>query len=44
MGRGLARYVAKRLGFAVLMLVGVSLILFTIPVAQAGAPDREVSR
>ncbi len=39
MGTGLARYVAKRLGFAVLMLVGVSLILFTIMRLAPGGPE-----
>ena len=39
MGTGLARYVAKRLGFAVLMLVGVSLILFTIMWLAPGGPE-----
>jgi len=37
--RGLARYVAKRLGFAVLMLVGVSLILFTLMRLAPGGPE-----
>jgi peptide/nickel transport system permease protein len=37
--RELARYVVKRLGFAVLMLVGVSLILFTLMRLAPGGPE-----
>jgi peptide/nickel transport system permease protein len=37
--RGLARYIAKRLGFAALMLVGVSLILFTLMRLAPGGPE-----
>ena len=36
---GLRAYVARRLGFAVLMLVGVSLILFTIMRLAPGGPE-----
>ncbi|HEV8307327.1 MAG TPA: ABC transporter permease [Methylomirabilota bacterium] len=39
MTRGLARYIAKRLGFAALMLVGVSLILFTLMRLAPGGPE-----
>ncbi len=39
MGAGLARYIVKRLGFAVLMLVGVSLLLFTIMRLAPGGPE-----
>ena len=39
MSRGLARYVAKRLGFAGLMLVGVSLILFALMRLAPGGPE-----
>ncbi len=39
MSRGLARYVVKRLGFAVLMLLGVSLILFTLMRLAPGGPE-----
>lgn len=39
MSTGLARYVAKRLGFAALMLVGVSLILFVIMRLAPGGPE-----
>jgi peptide/nickel transport system permease protein len=37
--RGLARYIAKRIGFALLMLVGVSLILFTLMWLAPGGPE-----
>jgi peptide/nickel transport system permease protein len=37
--RELARYIVKRLGFAVLMLVGVSLILFTLMRLAPGGPE-----
>jgi len=36
---GLPTYVAKRLGFAALMLVGVSIILFTIMRVAPGGPE-----
>ena len=36
---GLRTYVAKRIGFAVLMLVGVSMILFTIMRLAPGGPE-----
>jgi peptide/nickel transport system permease protein len=36
---GLRGYVARRLGFAVLMLIGVSLILFTIMRLAPGGPE-----
>ena len=36
---GLRTYVAKRIGFAVLMLVGVSIILFTIMRLAPGGPE-----
>jgi peptide/nickel transport system permease protein len=39
MSKGLARYIAQRLGFAVLMLVGVSLILFVIMRLAPGGPE-----
>lgn len=39
MSRGLARYIAKRLGFAALMLMGVSLILFTLMRLAPGGPE-----
>ena len=39
MSTGLARYIAKRLGFAVLMLIGVSLILFAIMRLAPGGPE-----
>ena len=39
MGTGLTRYLAKRLGFAVLMLIGVSLILFVIVRLAPGGPE-----
>jgi peptide/nickel transport system permease protein len=39
LSRELARYVVKRLGFAVLMLVGVSLILFTLMRLAPGGPE-----
>ena len=39
MGAGLAHYIVKRLGFAVLMLVGVSLLLFTIMRLAPGGPE-----
>jgi peptide/nickel transport system permease protein len=39
METALAQYVAKRLGFAVLMLVGVSLILFGIMRLAPGGPE-----
>lgn len=39
MGTGLARYIVKRLGFAVLMLGGVSLVLFVIMRLAPGGPE-----
>jgi peptide/nickel transport system permease protein len=39
LSRELARYVVKRLGFAALMLVGVSLILFTLMRLAPGGPE-----
>jgi peptide/nickel transport system permease protein len=39
MSRGLARYAAKRLGFAGLMLAGVSVILFTLMRLAPGGPE-----
>ena len=39
MTRGLARYAAKRLGFAALMLGGVSIILFTLMRLAPGGPE-----
>src|SRR5437667_9508209 len=39
MERGLRTYVLKRVGFAVLMLVGVSIILFTIMRLAPGGPE-----
>src|SRR5262249_56000989 len=39
MGRGLGRYVAKRLGFAALMLAGVSVILFMLMRLAPGGPE-----
>jgi peptide/nickel transport system permease protein len=36
---GLRTYVLKRVGFAVLMLVGVSIILFTIMRLAPGGPE-----
>jgi peptide/nickel transport system permease protein len=39
MSRGLAHYVAKRLGFAALMLVGVSLVLFALMRLAPGGPE-----
>jgi peptide/nickel transport system permease protein len=39
LSRELARYIVKRLGFAVLMLVGVSLILFTLMRLAPGGPE-----
>src|SRR5215472_2021663 len=36
---GFRTYVAKRIGFAVLMLVGVSIILFTIMRLAPGGPE-----
>jgi len=39
MGTGLARYIVKRLAFAVLMLFGVSLILFVIMRLAPGGPE-----
>jgi peptide/nickel transport system permease protein len=39
MSRGLASYVAKRLGFAGLMLAGVSVILFTLMRLAPGGPE-----
>jgi peptide/nickel transport system permease protein len=39
MSGGLARYVVKRVGFAVLMLAGVSLILFIIMRLAPGGPE-----
>jgi peptide/nickel transport system permease protein len=39
MNQGLARYIAKRLGFAGLMLVGVSVILFTLMRLAPGGPE-----
>jgi peptide/nickel transport system permease protein len=39
MSRGLARYVLKRLGFAGLMLAGVSVILFTLMRLAPGGPE-----
>ena len=38
MTRGLARYAAKRLGFAALMLAGVSVVLFTLMRLAPGGP------
>jgi peptide/nickel transport system permease protein len=39
MSKGLARYLAQRLAFAALMLVGVSLILFVIMRLAPGGPE-----
>src|SRR5256712_13407167 len=39
MERGLRTYVLKRVGFAVLMLLGVSIILFTIMRLAPGGPE-----
>jgi peptide/nickel transport system permease protein len=39
MSRGFARYVLKRLGFAALMLAGVSVILFTLMRLAPGGPE-----
>ena len=39
MNRGLGRYVANRLGFAGLMLAGVSVILFTLMRLAPGGPE-----
>ncbi len=39
MGLGLPLYIAKRIGFAVLMLAGVSLLLFTIMHLAPGGPE-----
>jgi len=39
MNRGLGRYIAKRLGFAGLMLAGVSVILFTLMRLAPGGPE-----
>src|SRR2546429_4159575 len=39
MERGLRTYILKRVGFAVLMLVGVSIILFTIMRLAPGGPE-----
>jgi peptide/nickel transport system permease protein len=39
LSRELARYIVKRLGFAVLMLIGVSLILFTLMRLAPGGPE-----
>jgi peptide/nickel transport system permease protein len=39
LSRELTRYVVKRLGFAALMLVGVSLILFTLMRLAPGGPE-----
>src|SRR5262249_59253031 len=39
MSRGLGRYVAKRLGFAGLMLAGVSVILFALMRLAPGGPE-----
>jgi peptide/nickel transport system permease protein len=39
MSRGLARYVLKRLGFAGLMLAGVSVVLFTLMRLAPGGPE-----
>jgi peptide/nickel transport system permease protein len=39
MTRGLARYAAKRLGFAALMLAGVSVVLFTLMRLAPGGPE-----
>jgi peptide/nickel transport system permease protein len=39
MGAEFARYIVKRIGFAVLMLVGVSLLLFTIMHLAPGGPE-----
>ena len=39
MTRGLARHLAKRLGFAVFMLVGVSLVLFALMHLAPGGPE-----
>ncbi len=39
MGLGLTLYIAKRIGFAVLMLAGVSLLLFTIMHLAPGGPE-----
>ena len=37
--RGLAAYILKRLGFAALMLVGVSIVLFAIMRVAPGGPE-----
>jgi peptide/nickel transport system permease protein len=39
MSRRFVRYLARRLGFAVLMLVGVSLVLFTLMHLAPGGPE-----
>ena len=39
MNRGLGRYIANRLGFAGLMLAGVSVILFTLMRLAPGGPE-----
>src|SRR3989442_7810766 len=39
MERGLAAFILKRLGFAVLMLVGVSIVLFAIMRVAPGGPE-----
>jgi peptide/nickel transport system permease protein len=39
MSRGFGRYIAKRLGFAGLMLAGVSVILFTLMRLAPGGPE-----
>ena len=39
MNRGLGRYIAKRLGFAGLMLAGVSVILFSLMRLAPGGPE-----
>jgi peptide/nickel transport system permease protein len=39
MSRGLGRYIAKRLGFAGLMLAGVSVVLFTLMRLAPGGPE-----
>ena len=39
MDSGLRTYILKRVGFAVLMLVGVSVILFTIMRLAPGGPE-----
>src|SRR5207245_9322679 len=39
MERRLTTYIVKRVGFAVLMLVGVSIILFTIMRLAPGGPE-----